>query len=275
MALAFLSAIAAPAAAPSLQFLVAGFVALVLGLVVLTRRRPGGPLAGDPGAVGRAVGFVIAYVAFSSCFARVLSPALLGLDRSPWLLALGDVLCVTLGLFGWVVALAEVRPWSQYGFRGAPAMRMLVAVAIGLAVAALFSGEHYARLLTGRVPVTGDSLVFAIAFALVGSAFPEELLFRGYLQSALETRYGRWVRLAIPALAFTALRGLRHLPGQDLTLEEWLRHLLGVALPLGLWWGLMRDLSRGSLWPSFVSNLLLEFGRVLASAPPVTLTPRG
>jgi membrane protease YdiL (CAAX protease family) len=152
---------------------------------------------------------------------------------------------------------------------------MLVSMILGLAVVGLFAGRHYADLFAGRVVVTGDTLVFAIAFAAVGSALPDEMLFRGYLQGALETRTSRWMRLVVPAMAFASLRGLRHLPGQDLTVEEWLRHLLGVAIPLGLWWGLMRDLARGSLWPTFISNLLLEFGRVLAGAPPVPLTPRG
>ena len=153
-------------------------------------------------------------------------------------------------------------------------VRTRVAPRVGVPVG-LFAGRHYADLLAGRVLVTGDSLVFAIAFAAVGSALPDEMLFRGYLQGALDTRTSRWVRLAVPALAFASLRGLRHLPGQDLTVEEWLRHLLGVAIPLGLWWGFMRDLARGSLWPTFISNLLLEFGRVLAGAPPVPLIPRG
>lgn len=264
-----------PSAEPRLNELVAGFTILVVGVAILTRRRPQGTIATDPGAVQRALGFCAVYVLCASCFARVLSPALLGFERSPWLLALGDVLCVTLGLLAWVVSLAEGRSLSEYGFRGTAPSRMAVSMILGLAVVGLFAGRHYADLLAGRVSVTGDSLVFAIAFAAVGSALPDEMLFRGYLQGALETRTSRWVRLAVPALAFASLRGLRHLPGQDLTVEEWLRHLLGVAIPLGLWWGFMRDLARGSLWPTLISNLLLEFGRVLASAPPVPLTPRG
>jgi hypothetical protein len=41
-----------------------------------------------------------------------------------------------------------------------------------------------------------------------------------------------------------------------------------MALPLGLWWGLMRDLAGGSIWPSLASHFLLEFGSTLASASP-------
>lgn len=254
--------------------MVAGFVVLVAGLAALTRRRAEAPIASDPAAVRRAAGFVAVYILCATCFARVLSPALLGVERSPWLLALGDVLCVTLGLFAWVVALAEGRPWSQYGFRGAPPMRMVMAFALGLAVVALFGSRHYAALFAGRIAITSDTLVFAIAFAAIGSAFPEEMLFRGYLQGALEARHSRWARLLVPAIVFAAFRALRHLPGPDLSVEDWLRYVLGVAVPLALWWGFVRDLARGSLWPSLVSNLLLELGRVLAGAPPVALSHR-
>jgi len=272
--LAFLSTVAPPPGEPRLQFLLAGFVALVVGLAALTRRRAPGPIANDPQAQRRATGFVIVFILCATCFARVLGPALVSGDRSPWLLALGDVLCVTLGLFAWVVALAEGRTWSEYGFRGAPAARFLMALGLGLAVVALFGSRDWAHVLSGARTITGDTLVFAVAFAVVGTSFPEEMLFRGYLQGALEAKHTRWVGLLVPAIAYSALRALRHLPGQDLSIEDWLRYVLGVAVPLALWWGFVRDLARGSLWPSFISNLLLELGRVLAGAPPVALTHR-
>jgi membrane protease YdiL (CAAX protease family) len=272
--LAFLTVIQPPTGEPRLSYLVGGFVALVVGLAALTRRRAPGPIATDPEAQKRAIGWVIVFILCASCFARVLAPALMSGDRSPWLLALGDVLCVTLGLFAWVVSLAEGRTWSEYGFRGAPVARFLMALALGLAVVALFGGRDWAHILSGRLPISGDTLVFAIAFAIVGSAFPEEMLFRGYLQGALEARHSRWVGLLVPAIAYAALRALRHLPGQDMSPEDWLRYVLGVAVPLALWWGFVRDLARGSLWPTFISNLLLELGRVLAGAPPVALTHR-
>jgi len=274
--LAFLSTVVPPPPGePRLQYLLGGFVALVAGLAVLTRRRASDPIATDPRAQARSTGFVIVFILCASCFARVLAPALVSGDRSPWLLALGDVLCVTLGLFAWVVSLAEGRTWSEYGFRGAPAARFFLATALGLAVVALFGSRDWAHVFSGRLPITGDTLVFALAFAVVGTAFPEEMLFRGYFQGALEARHSRWVGLLVPAIAYAALRALRHLPGQDLSVEDWLRYVLGVAVPLALWWGFVRDLARGSLWPTFISNLLLELGRVLAGAPPVALTHRG
>ncbi len=87
-------------------------------------------------------------------------------------------------------------------------------------------------------------------------------------QGSLERR-NRWLQIGLPALAFTGARALRHLPGADLSFDRWLLYVLGVAFPLGVAWGVMRDLARGSLWPSLTSNFLLEFGRALAGASPV------
>ena len=42
-------------------------------------------------------------------------------------------------------------------------------------------------------------------------------------------------------------------------------YIFGVVLPLGLWWGLMRDLAGGSLWPSLASHFFVAFGTTLAS----------
>ena len=90
--------------------------------------------------------------------------------------------------------------------------------------------------------VTADSLVFASVYAVLGSALPEELLFRGYLMGALGTRVKQWARIAIPALAFTAVRSARFLPGPELTTGAWLFYVFGVVLPLGVWWGVVRNL---------------------------------
>jgi membrane protease YdiL (CAAX protease family) len=250
-----------------LPWLVAGFVVFVAGLALLTRRR--GPASvDDPRSTLRALGFAGVYVATLACFARPLQPALLGTEHSPWLLALGDVTCVTLALLVWVMALSERRSWHEYGFRGAPSGRMLMAFAFGVLVAAFYSLRHHVAVAAGLTEVTPDRVVFAFMLALAGTAFPEEVLFRGYLQGSLDSR-NRWLRVGLPALAFTGARALRHLPGTDLSIDRWLLYVLGVAFPLGVAWGVMRDLARGSLWPSLASNFLLEFGRALAGVSPV------
>jgi hypothetical protein len=86
---------------------------------------------------------------------------------------------------------------------------------------------------------------------------------------SLDRRMRRWARVAIPALAFAAVRSVRFLPGQDLALDDWLFYVFGTALPLGLWWGVVRDLAGGSLWPSLVSHFTLEFTTTLVN----TTTP--
>jgi len=211
---------------------------------------------------------VIVYGICFACFARVLSAAWIGEQQSPWLLALGDVISVTIGLFAWVMVLAEGHSWRDYGFRGGRTTRFVLALVLGLGVALLYGAKRWARVSAGLVTVTPDSLVFASVFAAIGSAFPEELLFRGFLQSSLEGRVGRWAKVVLPALAFTAVRSVRLLPGADITPGDWLFHVLGISLPLGLWWGLMRDLAGGSLWPCLLSHFVLEFGNALASASP-------
>jgi membrane protease YdiL (CAAX protease family) len=212
--------------------------------------------------------YVAVYTLCFGCFARVISPAWLGEAHSPWLLALGDVLSVTLFLFVWVMALGEGHSWRDYGFRGGRTTRFALIVALSLGVAILYSARRWAAVIAGTVTVTPDSLVFALVFAAAGSTIPEELLFRGFLQGTLDGRVNRWAKVAMPALAFTAMRSLRVLPGVDLPFSAWLFHVLGISLPLGLWWGLMRDLSGGSLWPCLLSHFLLEFGNALASASP-------
>lgn len=253
-----------------LGFLVAGFALLAVGLALITRRRPSLTTVASPEGTRRALLYSLVYALVASCFARVLSPALLGQEQSPWLLALGDVIFVTTGLFVWVLVLAEGRPLAQYGFHGATPARLALTGVLGLGAAAFFSFRAWRSLASGEVQITADSLVFALLFAGVGSALPEELLFRGYLQGSLTGRANRWARLAMPALAFTALRAFRHWPGVDLLAGDWLFYVLGVALPLGLWWGLMRDLAGGSIWPSLSSHFLLEFVSALASASPAT-----
>ena len=254
----------APAGAPLLQFLVAGFVLLAIGLATLTVRRRGPRPIASSRCTRRAVYYALVYGCCAACFARLFAPALLSREHSPWLLALGDVMFVTLGLFAWVMSLAETHPLRAYGFRGGPRGRFGLAMALGLAAATFYAQPHFVAVLSGQVRVTADSLVFALLFAAAGSALPEEMLFRGYLMASLEGRHGRWACVVMPALAFTAVRAFRFMPGADLSTQEWLRYVFGMALPLGLWWGLMRDLSGGSLWPGLVSHFVLEFGNSLA-----------
>lgn len=247
--------------------LVGGFVLLVVGLAALTMA----PGRGRPDAnrgTRRALSYSAVYGLCTAAFFRVLQSALLGSERSPWMLALGDVIFVTLTLFTWVMVLAEGRPMSAYGLRRMQPGRVMLSLLMGLGAVAAYAVIPYARVISGRVSPTPDGLVFALLFSTLGSAFPEEMLFRGYLQGSLDGRVSLWARIAIPALAFTAVRALRFWPDGGLGWPEWMGYIFGVALPLGLWWGLMRELAGGAIWTCLVSHFLLELGPTLAGTSP-------
>jgi membrane protease YdiL (CAAX protease family) len=254
-----------PGSGPLLGFLVAGFVLLVIGLAALTVRRHGRPSLSSATSTRRAVAWAVVYGLCAACFARVIQPALLGRDRSPWLLALGDVICVTLSLFVWVMALAEGHRFADYGFRARSAGQLAFFTLLAIAPLGLYLAPHVTLLLNGRAHITTDALVFASVFAALGSALPEELLFRGYLMGSLGRRSQHWARILLPAMAFAAVRSVRYLPGQGLTPAAWAFYLFGMVLPLGVWWGVVRDLAGGSLWPSLIANAAVEFVTVLAT----------
>lgn len=260
-----------PGGGPELGVLVSGFLLLMIGLAVLTpTRHSRGPMA-SPAGTRRALLYAFFYALCAACFMRLASASLIGGDTSPWLMALGDVMFVTLGLFAWVMIIAEGHSFADYGLTWGPPGRMGLAFAMGIAAALFIGIEPYRMLLTGEVRPTTDRTVFALLFATVGSALPEELIFRGYLQGSLARRFSRWARIALPALAFTAVRALRFLPGADLALDDWLFYVFGVVLPLGLWWGLMRDWAGGSIWPGLTSHVLVAFGPSLVGYTPADI----
>lgn len=259
-----------PAAPPPLGALIGGFTVLVIGLAALTvgRRRTG--IRGRQATL-RAIGYILIYGLSTAAFTRVLQSALLGYERSPWLLALGDVISITLGLFVWVMVLAEGYSLADFGLRRIPAGRLFLTLVMGVGAAVIYSYAPYRAVTTYQVHTTPDTLVFSLFWSVVGSALPEEMLFRGYLMSTLDGRVGQWARIALPALAFAAVRAVRFLPGPDLGVPQWLGYIFGVALPLGLWWGLMRELAGGVIWPCVLSHFLLEFGPTLAGTSPSPL----
>jgi len=251
---------------PPLGTLLAGFAVMAAGLAALTWRRSHSPLRSAFGT-WRVLSIIAIYAVCSTWFMRVLAPAVMGQEHSPWLEALSGVLCVTLGLFVWVTALADRYGARDFGLHGASPQRLAVASAMGLGAVVVCAFWSYRRIFMGGADLSADHVVFALTFAVLGSALPEELLFRGLLMTSLEGRTSRWMRVAAPALAFTLLRSLRWMPGADMPAGAWLEWVFGVVLPLGLWWGLMRDLARGSIWPGLLSHVLIEFGTRLAGSP--------
>jgi membrane protease YdiL (CAAX protease family) len=250
--------------------LVAGFALLAAGLAVVVAGRRSAPDPGSRPSPGRAFLLAGVYGVSSAVFMRVLGPIVLGLERSTWLMALGDVIFVALCLFVVAMVLAEGRSLADFGVRGGTAARLPLTVIMGFGAVAVIAFDSYLALLTGQVIANFDSLVFATVFALLGSAVPEELLFRGYLMSSLDGRLRRWSRVVVSAAAFTLVRSLRFWPGEGMGALDWMVYISGAVLPLGLWWGLMRELAGGSIWPCLASHFFLEFGITLArtSQPP-------
>jgi membrane protease YdiL (CAAX protease family) len=265
--LTFLYSTPPPPAEPLLGSLVAGFVLLAAGLAALTVRPHRNPLK-SPQGTRRALMYVAIYTLCATSFARVIGSALVGRDQSPWLLALGDVIFVTYALFVWVMVLAEGHPLSELGFKRIQPVRLTLTMAMGLGAVALYGLQAYGTLAVNHSRVTPDNLVFALLFSAIGSAVPDEVLFRGYLQGSLDGRASRWARVALPALVFTACRGVRFAPVLGFGTAPWMIYIFGVVLPLGLWWGLMRELAGGALWPCLVSHFLLEFGATLSGTWP-------
>jgi membrane protease YdiL (CAAX protease family) len=255
---------AAPASGPLLGFLVAGFLLLAFGLALLTLRRHRRSSFGSAASTQRAFLWALVFGLCAACFARVIAPALLGREHSPWLLALGDVMSVTLALFVWVMVISEGHDLRDYGFRIGPPALLAFWTLVAIAPLGYFLAPSVTALVNGHAHVTADTLVFAAVFAVLGTALPEEILFRGYLMGSFGSRGQRWVRLVVPALAFTLVRAARVLPGADVAPAVWMLYIFGRVLPLGVWWGLMRDLSGGSLWPGLISHAALEFVTVLA-----------
>jgi len=228
-------------------YLVAGFALLAAGLAIVVAGRRTPPEPGSRPRPSRAALLAIVYGISSAAFMRVLGPAVLGLNQSAWLLALGDVIFVALGLLVVFMVLAEGRPASDFGVRGGNAGRLPLALIMGVGAVVVVAFDAYQALFSGRVVVNADGLVFATLFALLGSAVPEELLFRGYLMSSLDGRMRRWSRVIVSAAAFTAVRSIRFWPGEGLGMADWMVYISGAVLPLGLWWGLVAGLAAVAL----------------------------
>jgi membrane protease YdiL (CAAX protease family) len=261
--LAFLTSAASGAPSqPQLGALVAGFLLLMVGLAGLTVRRHRHPLQ-SANATRRSFEYAIVYGLCATSFGRVIGGALLGHSQSPWLFALGDVIFVTLGLYVWAMALAEGYSLGDYGFRRTAPARFFFTVAMGLAAVAVYALTPYRALIEKQVTVTPDTMVFSVLYASLGTALPAEMLFRGYMMSSLDGRSSVWARVMLPALAYTVIRSLRIGP-LGIDSPDWIIQVFGVALPLGLLWGLMRELAGGVIWPSLISHFLLVLGTTLA-----------
>ncbi len=257
-----------PAAPPPLGLLLGGFALLVVGLAWLSRTRPQDLSLSSRRASGRALWYAVLYALTSAFFARLINPALQGQERSPWLLALCDVLFIALGLFAWFLVLVEDLPPRALGLHAGSGLRAAWTWTLCVTFGVVASLPHYLRLLSGQVPFSLDAMAFGALFAAGAASVPQELIFRGYLQGSLEGRMQRVPRVLIQALLYAGLHLGRILPGVDMSWSEFLVQVVGLLLPAGIFWGAMREWSGGSLLPVMVSHFLLRFGEAWVRTAP-------
>ena len=88
--------------------------------------------------------------------------------------------------------------------------------------------------------VSGGHLVAAIAVLGLLAGVAEEVFFRGYCQSRLSQRWGRWPAIAVAAVAFGAIHA------------DWVQSPFAVVF--GLWMGWVAERG-GSVWPTVVAHV--------------------
>ncbi|HMB68679.1 MAG TPA: CPBP family intramembrane glutamic endopeptidase [bacterium] len=165
-------------------------------------------------AVAWTFALVLLYQGGALLFLRVWERPLTGLMVTGPLLVLLPLL---LGIRGARLPVGETLRW-----RPVPAGSFLAAV-VGV-VAALppvlaaasrllptpdHVEEFFTRLLTARSP---EELAVVLVAAAVVPAVTEEVLFRGFLQGALERRLGRWPAVLTAAAGFGLIHGAERAP---------------------------------------------------------------
>ena len=113
--------------------------------------------------------------------------------------------------------------------------------------------EYLARVIRASTGPTLGLVVFVVGPV---AGFAEELFFRGFMQTRLQERWGRWPAILVTAAAF----GLLHLDPVHTPL----------AFAIGLYLGWITELT-GSLWPAIaahiVNNTVSSLSLVLFPAP--------
>lgn len=151
---------------------------------------------------------------------------------------------------------------------------MIAAVALGL----FLNIGHWAKIQEsiGNFPGTPLRLALGIVMPLFIAALPEEFYFRGYLQTRLESKWGRLAAILISSVLFTAW----HLPSRYLLSHgvegeagNWGQIVLSTGLPvfifgalLGWHWSRYRNMVvlvlfhwAGDILPSLSSYFKIPF----------------
>lgn len=146
---------------------------------------------------------------------------------------------------------------SPVGYIVAPIGAFAISILFGAIVALLGIHENGTLKLLGEAfkHLTPTEVVFAVLIVGVMPGFAEEILFRGYIQTRLVARLGRWVGIGITAFLF----GVMHMdPLQG-----------SFAIGFGLYIGYLADKS-GSIRPAMVchavnNSIQVILGRFLSA----------
>lgn len=156
------------------------------------------------------------------------------------------------GLLLWLVRRGEGLPWSSIGFRRLAPGRSALAVLLGLlaCVAATAIGLgliQVAGLPFGHTAPAIKPSLWVVTLVVLRAGIVEELCFRGYAITRLETLTGnRWLAVGLPLLVFAAFHTTQGAGGMLLALL-----LGGVMSWLYLW--------KRNLWVNMAVHFLVDF----------------
>jgi membrane protease YdiL (CAAX protease family) len=128
-----------------------------------------------------------------------------------------------IALFAGLIAPEKMRARLRLGPSGASPLQYLAALVAMLAIGqamesavALLGSPSFSLLeVIGNVARNASLPLFAVLLVLgaVGAGFGEELFFRGYIQTRLSRRWGRWPAIVIASACFGAAHGdILHAP---------------------------------------------------------------
>ncbi len=117
-------------------------------------------------------------------------------------------------------------------------------IAVGVLVLVLRGDARFQLLDTSVIPDLGLTILVLFTVSILLQGFPEELLWRGYLQTTLMERLGPWVAVLIGAVGF----GVMHVVsmGSGTTMADKVLYIV-MAIGLGAASGALR-LVTGSTW---------------------------
>ncbi|MGD8758792.1 MAG: CPBP family intramembrane metalloprotease [Anaerolineales bacterium] len=162
-----------------------------------------------------------------------------------------------------VVVVAEGFSLTSFGMTANKALRNVLLGVFLFVVFAMPTTPGLTALMTGSNPFHGFDLTYlalSLPFQLFGVALAEEALFRGYLQTKLETQIGAWGAVLLQAGLFGAWHFVRWV--RPLRLEPMAFHVV-TSLLFGVVLGAYYQHTRNLIAPIVLHAL---FNSVLASA---------